>query len=150
MPLRLYLCNIIGDGLSPETAFRTGLSRTAVLGSSPEIKSNPDGTPKFTWVLAVARSPDWVVQDADPTLTRLFGIDLPDTVDTWVELKAFLQSKTVGDIPPVRRQALNNNLTSRGMDTSQVTLATTWWQVLRGVVQFLNSGVLPSDDGIAI
>jgi hypothetical protein len=148
--LRLYLCDIIGDGLSPETAFRTGLSRTSVMGSAPEIKSNLDGRPKFSWVLAVARSSDWTVQDADPTLTKLFGIDLPDTIDSFADLKAFLQSKTVADIPAARRIALNTNLTSRGIDTSQVTLATTWWQVLRGIVQFLNSGIAPADDGISI
>lgn len=151
MGLRLYLCDVIGDGFSPATAFRTGLQRTALVGSEPNIRTDATGAPAFTWHLHVARAANWSVQDADATLVRLFdAADLPDTIDTWAELRAFLQSKTVGDIPLARRQALNSRLTARGIDTSSVTLATTWWQVLRGVVKQLNGGVLPAGDGIGI
>lgn len=151
MGLRLYLCDIVGDGLSPQTAFRTGLQRTAVVGTEPNIRTTVAGAPLFTWHLHVARATDWSAPDADATCVRLFdAADLPDTIDTFAELKAFLQSKVVGDIPLARRQALNSRLTARGIDTSQVTLATTWWQVLRGVVKQLNDGVLPAADGITI
>jgi hypothetical protein len=147
--IRVYFCPIVGDGLTTETAFRAKLAGL-VPQVSASIPHNPDGTPKFNWALAVARATSWSVVNADAALERIFGIDLPDTIETWAELKAFLQSKTVGDIPLARRQALNDKLTARGIDTSQVRLQTTWWQVLRGIVRHLNDGVLPSGDGIGI
>lgn len=113
------------------------------------IPSNADGTPKFNWCVVLSRAADWSIVDADATLERLFGIDLPDTLNTFAELKAFLQSKTVADIPQARRTALNTRLTNHGLDTSQVTLSTTWWQVLRGIyTQVLGS--TPAGDGLTL
>lgn len=78
----------------------------------------------------------WASVDLDTTLVKLLdSADLPDTITTWSAFKAFLQSKTVGDIPLARRQALNTRLQSFGFDTTQVTLATTWWQLLIGMIQ---------------
>jgi hypothetical protein len=148
MSLRFYLCPLVGDGLSEETAYRPQLAGLANFASM--IPHNPDGTPKFNWCVAVARQADWTALDADAQLERLFGIDLPDTIDTFAELKAYLQSKTVGDIPVARRQAINDKLTARGIDTSQITLATTWWQVLRGIYKKLNNGVDPVRNALAI
>lgn len=128
MSLRLYFAPIVGDGLSEQTAFRTKVPGTV----SSVIPSRADGRPVFSFALTMARAADWTAYDADPTLDRLFGIDLPDSIETFADLKAYLQSKTVGDIPLARRTALNTRLTSRGFDTSQVTLATTWWRVLKG------------------
>jgi hypothetical protein len=147
--IRVYFCPIIGDGLTTETAYRPKIAGL-VPAMSAFIPHNHDGSPKFPWVLVVARGTNWTVADADAALERIFGIDLPDDIDAWAELKAFLQSKTVRDIPAARRQAINNKLTARGIDTSQVTLDTTWWQILRGIVRHLNGGVLPSADGIGI
>lgn len=148
MGLRFYICPIIGDGKTMETAYRAKLGGLAA--HVPTIPHKPDGSPQFNWCLAIARSSNWARADADATLERLFGIDLPDTVDTFAELKAFLQSKTVGDIPVARRQALNTRLTNRGIDTSQVTLQTTWWQVLRGIQKMLNNGVALTVDGAQV
>lgn len=133
MALRLYLCPIVGDGLTNATAFRPKLSGLADFAAA--IPSKPDGSPQFGFAVCMARAENWSTLDADATLDRLFGIDLPDTINSFADLKAFLQSKTVGDIPLARRTALNTRLTSRGLDVSQVTLATTWWQVLRGIYQ---------------
>lgn len=141
MPLRLYFSPIIGDGLTPDTAFRTKFTGNCAAA----IPSKADGTPQFNFAPAVIRASDWTAYDADATLQRLFDIDLPDTIETFADLKVFLQSKTVGDIPAARRTTLNTRLTNHGLDTSQVTLATTWWQVLRGIYQQM--GVPMGNDG---
>lgn len=133
MALRYYLCPIVGDGLTTATAYRPKLHGLAPWAGL--IPSNPDGTPKFNWTIVLARATDWTALDADAALERLFGIDLPDTTNTFAEIKAYLQAHTVADIPQARRAALNTRLTNHGLDTSQVTLATTWWQVLRGIYQ---------------
>lgn len=156
MSLRVILCPVVGTGTPgdsrafppvPPDPFRPKLDGLIGLKAmSAVIPSNADGSPKFAWCVVMARADDWTAVDADAQNERLFGIDLPDAVDTFAELKVFLQSKTVGDIPPARRQALNERLTARGIDTSQVTLATTWWQVLRGIYRHL-IGRLPDGDG---
>ena len=135
MSVRLYLCPIIGDGINTETAFRAKLSGmvNALLALIPN-KSSTDGTPQFTFAFCAARSQDWTAVDADATLDKLFDTaDVPDTVNDWPSLKAWLQSKTVGDLSAARRQALNTKLTSYGFDTSQVKLTTTLWQVIIGM-----------------
>ncbi len=141
MSLRFYFSPIIGDGLTPATAYRAKLPT----GHAAAIPSKADGTPQFNYAVAVVRATDWTAHDADATLERLFDIDLPDTLNTFADLKAYLQSKTVGDIPALRRTALNTRLTNHGLDTTQVTLATTWWQVLRGI--YSQMGVPTGNDG---
>lgn len=135
MTLRIYLCPIIGDGLTPETAFRPKLDGLAEY--SVRIPHQANGTPRRNWTICIASNPVWTLLDVDSTLERLFGIDLPDAIDTRAELRAFLQSKVVGDIPPARRRALNDRLTAKGMDTSGITLQTTWLQVLRAIILFI-------------
>ena len=147
MPIRVYLSPLVGNG-QPDNPYRA--KRMDVSSCTAIIPSNPDGTPLFSWSLVISRAASWELADADATLERLFGVDLPDTIETWAEMRAYLQSKVVGDIPANRRNQLNNRLTAFGIDTSQVTLQTTWWQVLRGIIRHLNRGVDPSGDGISI
>jgi hypothetical protein len=147
MARRFYLCPIIGTGVGVD-GYRPKLYGLADLASM--IPSNPDGSHKFNWCVALALQSVWTALDADAQLERLFGIDLPDTADTFAELKAYLQSKTVGDIPAARRPAINDKLIARGIDTSQVTLQTTWWQVLRGIYRHVNGGVDLANDGPSI
>jgi hypothetical protein len=145
--LRFYLCPVIGDG-SDDNTYRPKL--TGLGEFSAMIPSNPDGTPKFSWTAVVVRATDWAALDADPTLEKLFDTsDLPDGINTFAEVKAYLQSKTVGDIPVLRRQALDTRLTAKGIDTSAVTLQTTWWQVLKGIYRHLH-GADVAGDGLRI
>jgi hypothetical protein len=134
MGLRIYLSPIVTGTLGGSPVYR---AKVRAPSTSATIPTDMNGTPLFNFCPVVARASDWSAIDADATLERVFGIDLPDSIDTFAELKAYLQSKTVGDIPPLRRQALNTRLTNHGLDTSQVTLATTWWQVLLGIYRQL-------------
>jgi hypothetical protein len=147
--IRVYLSPIVGTG-TYANPYRAKANDLGLQYSGELVPNKPDGSPQFDCTVIAPFRATWALLDADATFERLFDIDLPDSINTWSELKAFLQSKTVGDIPALRRQALNTRLTNHGFDTSQVTLATTWWQVLRGMVQQLNNGVLPSGDGVGV
>lgn len=73
MSKRYYISDIIGDGLTPETAFRAKIQDEDLLGSQIIIPTNADGTPKFTWALCIV---DAVNHAA---LTSVVGVDqLPE------------------------------------------------------------------------
>lgn len=149
MSLRLYLCPIVFDAQTssqfPELDGKVD-DWTAKIPCDPQT-----GLAKFAWCLLVARSADWTAADAVAGAVKLFDSqDLPDSINTFPELKAFLQSKTVGDIPTARRQALNTRLTARGIDTSPITLSWTWARVLKYICTHLNSGVQLSGDEVSI
>jgi hypothetical protein len=156
MGLRVMFCPVVGTGNPgdpratppvPEDPYRAQID--GLVDYTAIIPSKPDGSPKFSWCVVVARSGNWSAVDAVGTFERVFGVDLPDTINTFAELRTFLQSKTVGDIPSARRQALNTRLQAKGLDTSKITLQTTWWQVLKGIYQQV-LGFLPQGDGMAL
>jgi hypothetical protein len=149
MGLRFMICPVVGDGTNGvvRNPYRPKIDGLAPY--SAVIPSNEDGTPKFTWCACIARSDDWSAVDADAEMDRIFGIDLPDTIDTFAEVKAFLKSHTVGDIPAARRQAMDLKLTSRGVDTSPLTLQSTWLQVLALIFRHL-LGYTPGEDDVRV
>jgi len=151
MSIRVYYCPTIGDGLTPETAFRARLHdiRAAARLDGEYVATLPNQLLPSSFFLCICRMTDWSAVDADTTLKKIFdSADLPDTITDWASFKSFMQSKTVGDIPLARRQALNSRLQSLGFDTSAVTLATTWWQVVVGMVQQM--GYAPNADFLKI
>lgn len=99
--------------------------------------SNADGTPASTWVLTMGRAVDWTPAEADAEMIDLFGGDLPASANTPDELRAFLRSRTVGDVPLVRRQAIQANLDSLGVVRSDFTLSTPLWKVFQRVCSTL-------------
>lgn len=147
MNIRLYICPIVGDGLSIATSWRAKVADLIDAHTAVMI-CNLDGTPKFNWAPVAAKSGSWVNADADSTCSRIFGTNIPDTINAWADMKTFLQSKTIADLSPADRSTLNTLLTSHGLDTSQVTLSTTWWQVVRGIV--LQIGGDANSDGISV
>ena len=138
MSIRLYLCPVLGDGLSSDTAFRPGLEdiRKAQVTSGDALHCRRNlAIVGHDFFLVAMRLTDWTNADADSTLVKLFdSANLPDTITDWQSFKAFLQSKTVGNLTAAQRQAFNTKLTNFGFDTSQVTLSTTLWQVFVGML----------------
>lgn len=149
MSLRLYLCPVIFDAvMSSQFPALDG----TVDGWTAKIPCDPQtGLAKFSWCLLIARATDWTAADAVAGAMKLFDSqDLPDSINTFSEFRAFLQSKTVGDIPATRRQALNTKLTARGIDTSPITLQWTWARVLKYICAHLNDGVQLTGDEVSI
>jgi hypothetical protein len=99
--------------------------------------SNSDGTPASSWVLTMGRAVDWTAAEADVELIDLFAGDLPQAADTPAELKAFLRTRTVGDVPVPRRSAIQANLDSLGVVRADFTLATPLWKVFQRVASTL-------------
>jgi hypothetical protein len=66
MARRVFLSKIIGDGLTPETAFRVAIQGIGGFNSlSVAIPNNPDGTPKLAWALCVVDANDFTQIAAD-------------------------------------------------------------------------------------
>jgi hypothetical protein len=141
------ICPVVGDGTVVGGAYRPKID--GLTAYSAVIPSNADGSPAFNWCACVARTIDWTIVDADAAMERIFGIDLPDSIDTFAEIKAFLKSHTIGDIPAARRQALDDRLTTRGVDTSAITLQWTWLQVLALIYRHL-LGYTPGEDEVRV
>lgn len=85
------------------------------------------------WCVVIARASNWSALDADSELERVFSIDLPDNLDSVPELLAFLRSRTVGQIPTARRNALQSRLAALGVDLTGIGLASTWFEVFQRV-----------------
>jgi len=102
MSKQYYICDIIGDGIEPETAFRPAIADEGVnwVGSIP---TDSNGQPLFDWVLVL------VATQNHARLTPLSGIDpLPDF---------FLDGK-VDAIQTAALTALGNVFQRRGIDIS--------------------------------
>jgi hypothetical protein len=101
------------------------------------IPSNPDGTPKFAWALAVLRSDDWTAIEADVTCDDLFGGDLPSNIDTANDLRNLLKNRTVIDVPLARRNAIIAVLDKYAVDHTDFVGSTPLWRVFQRVVSTL-------------
>lgn len=154
MTVRLYISKVIGDG-SPLFPYQAKVPGTMLIRSYPE--GHPDyGKPVFDWTLVIADLsllpdpnrplvPDFSLVDADSDNERVFGIDLPDNITTKAQLRTYLQSRTVGEIPAARRTALQTRLTNRGVDLSGITLQSTWFDVFRRIRNRLDDSLAGND-----
>jgi hypothetical protein len=135
--IRVYICPVIGSGVKGDS-YR---SKAATFGYEYAnfIPSNLDGTPKFSWALAVVRSADFTAIEADATCDDLFGGDLPANVDTRPELRALLKNRTVADVPLARRNAIIAVLDKYAVDRTDFTGQTPLWRVFQRVVSTLFS-----------
>lgn len=99
--------------------------------------SNLDGTPASTWVITVGRASDWTAAEADAALVDIFAGDLPGTIDSPQDLRAFIRSRTVGDVPVGRRQTIQANLDTLGVPRADFVLATPLWKVFQRITSTL-------------
>ena len=99
--------------------------------------SNEDGTPASSWVLTMGRAADWTAAEADAELIDLFAGDLPASANTPTELRTFLRTRTVGDVPVARRQAIQANLDALGVVSTDFTASTLLWKVFQRVTSTL-------------
>ena len=126
--IKLYICPIIGDGKTPSTAYRPKIADYINVSCGGMIPSNPDGTPVHSWTLVEVESKDFTEVDADIELIDVF--DKFASGITKSELRTFLKSKTVGDIPIVRRNKIQNYLINKGVDLSGINLSTSLWELV--------------------
>lgn len=134
--VRVYIAPIVGAG-TPLDPYRCQVRGRMMIPTYPSSHASY-GQPKFSWALVVAREDDWTVNDAIAENERVFGIDLPDTIGSLADLRAFLRAHTVGEIPTARRTALQTRLTNRGVDLTGITLSSTLWEVMQRIARFLD------------
>jgi hypothetical protein len=119
-----------GNHLSKAEQYCTG-------GCVNFFPSNPDGTPASTWVITIGRAANWTAASTDTALVDLFAGDLPDTINTPSDLRALLRTRTVGDVLPARRQAIQAQLDTLAVPRADFTLTTPLWKVFQRVVSTL-------------
>ena len=142
----MYITPVVGAGTRTDP-FRAGLP--ARLGHSCFIPANADGTPRFSFALCVVRNADWTAFDADASLVNLFGLDLPDTHETVALLVTFLKSKTLRDIPVLRRNVILSALSTLGISTVGLGTSSTFWDVFQRAASHL-LGFNPPEDGFLV
>lgn len=133
--IRIYICPVIGTG-TKQDPYR---SKAATFGYQYAnfIPSNPDGSPRSSWSLAAVVSDDFAAIEADATCDDLFAGDLPAAVNTRPELRTFLRTRSVSDVPTSRRNAILAVLDKYVVDRSDLTGATPLWRVVQRVASTL-------------
>mgnify|MGYP001573658722 CR=1 FL=1 len=140
MPVRLVICPIIGTG-TEDDPYR---AKVADYGGhhACAIPTGPLGAPMKSWCLAAINAADLTAVDANP--------DIRDVVEGFADgfngsraaLRTFLSTHTVGDVPALKRAAINARLTALGVDTTGLTLASTLWDVIQRIKDVLEPGDL--------
>jgi hypothetical protein len=112
---KMYVCTIIGDGLTPATAFRAAIEDIVdpdtgmkAFATAVVIGTDANGQPTHDWCLVHAAGPNHKLAENDPRITRLS--DHPPTVK--------LSSMTTPE-----KARLGNSLTARGIDVSMFSSA---------------------------
>jgi hypothetical protein len=121
MAKRWYIAPVIGTG-AEEDAYRPkvpeGINWVAV------IPSNPDGTPRFNWCLVKVAATDHSALLNDAEIDAMPNIALDDPIST---------------LSAAMRNAIQNRLEARGIDTSGITLQTTFRQIVRRIGRHLDT-----------
>lgn len=130
--IRAYICPVVGSGTKQDPY--CSKARSFGYQFANYIPSKPDGSPLFTWSLAVLNSSDFTAIDADASCDDLFGGDLPANIDSRAELRNMLKTTTVLDVPVARRNAITAVLDKYGVDRTDFTGQTLLWRVLQRVV----------------
>lgn len=125
MPVRRYISPVVGDG-TDELPYRLKLADFPMRGHVATIPSNPDGTPKFGWGLAVvaatAAEHDAIAADAQIRQFPDIPLDAP-----------------VSTLSGQQRTRIRNFLEERGLDTAWITNATLFRQIVRFVGKHLSA-----------
>jgi len=129
MAIRVYICPWVGSG----TRIDPYRSKAVDFGYqvSTFFPSKLDGTPASTWVLSFIRSNEFSGIDADTSCDDLFQGDLPGTIQTKDDLISFLRTRTLGDIPTNRRNAIQGVLDKYLVPRSDFTLTTPVWKLVQ-------------------
>lgn len=128
--IRYYICPVIGTGQSVNDSWRAKVADYGVIHSAL-IPLKADGTPRFNKTLVLVNATDFNAIDADPEIKDIFE-RFSDGLSR-VQLRNFLQNKTVGDIPAAKRGRIQTYLVSVGVDLTGITLSSTLWSVAQRV-----------------
>lgn len=101
----------------------TNIENYRTKGTVQLIPTDETGNPRFNWAILVVTANNFTDILADPDIFALPDISLDSTVSV---------------LSPSVRQAILTKLQSLGIDTSGITLQTTFRQVIRKIGRFLD------------
>lgn len=113
--IRHFLCRVIGDGKSLQTAYRAEINDLLAGrgGFSAVIPNNPDGTPKKNWCYVVVEAPEAVLDELENT----HGLP-PVMAGKETKLRNFLSLKGVPPQIPTDKRGICD-LLEPGVDITQ-------------------------------
>lgn len=128
MPVYAYLAPVIGDGQSVDTAYRLSIADLAQAQSRFYIPTDRNGVPRFSWGLGI------VSADASThmAIQAMAGVS---------QLPKFRTSTLLSDVPAGMRVAVQNKMTSLGMDYTSLTNKSTYRDLLLLVAKSLEPGI---------
>jgi hypothetical protein len=123
---RYYICDIIGDGIEPETAFRAAIADILKPGTQDKafnittiISTDPvTGHPLLPWCLVIASGQDHSLAIGKPKID-----DLPD----------FPLDAKIGALQTATKNRMKANINARGLDASFVDNADGFRDVIREI-----------------
>src|SRR4051812_36816571 len=110
MSVRVWTSPVVTTTFGGSTLYKSKAEQYCTGGFANFFPSNTDGTPASAWVITIGRAADWTAASADAELTDLFAGDLPAGIDSPADLRVFMRTRTIGDVPLARRQAIQANL----------------------------------------
>lgn len=128
----------------PETTPWKNYWRLAIDDASPRvafaahIPTLPNGTPSFPWGIAFAKGEDWSGVDADPRNIRLFDSAEGEDKAEIEDLIAWSNATAWRDVGVVRRNRIRATLANWGVETGDITNATSMRAILQKIGRFLH------------
>jgi len=116
--MRYFICPIIGDGKTTETAWRAKILQSTQ-SHSAIIPSKPDGSPKFLW-----------------TLVKIDTVDFT-TILTDTTIFAFPDKLLTSTLTATERNKIKTKLNSLGIQTSDISTTTTLKEIIIKVGKYL-------------
>lgn len=140
MGVRYVVCPIVGTGAEADP-YR---AKVADYGANHTcaIPTGPTGAPLRSWCLVAVNAADLTAIDADPDIKDIVEKFADGFNGNFAAIKAFLRTRTVGDVPVAKRTAINARLTALGVNTTGLTLTSTLWEVAQRIKNFLEPGDL--------
>lgn len=137
MSVRLWLGpweEVTQNGL---TFKRARAAQYCTSGHRALLPLNSDGSMASPWVIIAGAASDWTAAESDALIDDLFAGDLPSSINTLSELRTFLRTRTIADVPLARRNDITAVLDEYGVVRSDFVGSTPLIRVFQRVFSTL-------------
>lgn len=146
MAVRVYICPWVGSGTRADMYRSKAEDYGYEVSSFIPSRGDTNGAPASPWVMTVCIAPDFSAIAADPTCDDLFAGNLPATILNKDDLRVFLKTHTVSDIPGSRRPDILAVLDKYGIVRTDITNSTS----LARLMQRIASTLFEKDDNFGM
>jgi len=124
MPIRYYICQVIGNGAGD--SYRANVTNYPTIETSAAIDINTR-----TWCLVRVKANDFTQIDTDPQCVDILeGISDASNANTRQELAEWLKLKKAGEYPTAVIARITGRLNSVAVSTVNITDQTSLWEIV--------------------